>query len=370
MSRHDAMQHLWQSDRTELLLRFPFLGLLAMQLEIQVGDWQAVPAAATDGESVFGNVDYLESLTDEERLFVLAHEVWHCAAMHLQRRLGRNPRLWNVAVDYETNAVLSEAGLSVPNGALLLRGRRGRSAEELYRMLLDRLPPDRGPFADGHGPANGGDWPGRQRPPEGRGMARRLQSALQQSGQLAGDMPGTLGLVVRSLLRSETPWQRILAQFVGNLRRGEPSWSWPNRRHLSHGRYLPGASNRQPRIAVAIDTSGSTSRLLGRFLGELDSILRASRADTPVRVLQFDADIQIDERLSGPLRNRLNRLRGGGGTDFVPLFQRLQDEPPDALVILTDGMGPAPSRAPGWPVLWALSGNGTRPVRWGVEVKV
>jgi predicted metal-dependent peptidase len=46
------------------------------------------------------------------------------------------------------------------------------------------------------------------------------------------------------------------------------------------------------------------------------------------------------------------RACGGGGTDFRPVFAALEEEPPVALVYLSDLDGRFPDEAPSFPVLW------------------
>lgn len=55
----------------------------------------------------------------------------------------------------------------------------------------------------------------------------------------------------------------------------------------------------------------------------------------------------------------LNEIRrkgapGGGGTDFRPVFEYIEENDlrPDALVYLTDGYGDFPERRPNYDVLW------------------
>ena len=355
---------LWEKDRTELLMCMPFLGVLAMHLDLVVGRWRSITTAATDGECIFANARFLRQLSAAERLFVLAHEVWHCAALHHPRRMGRDRERWNVAVDQETNAVLEEAGLTVPTDAILFRRYRGLSAEAVYERLPKR-PPSRGWLADIH-QAEGDDWPGRTASTDRaqdrtlQAWPQRVRSALQQTGLRAGDLPGTMEQAVHGTLRpSKTPWQQVLRQFIGHQRARSQSWSRPDRRHLARGWLLPGRPRDEIALAIAIDTSGSTRRHLDAFLGEVSAILRAHGSTSPVRLITFDAVIQQDHWIQARnLLSSLPKLRGGGGTDFRPVFERLAPEPPDGLLVLTDGAGPHGGVPPSYPVLWVLHGGG------------
>ena len=66
--------------RTELVLRHPFFGVLALRLEPQPR--ADVETCATDGERLFYNERFVESLPLDELMGVVAHEVMHCAHGH------------------------------------------------------------------------------------------------------------------------------------------------------------------------------------------------------------------------------------------------------------------------------------------------
>jgi len=62
-----------------------------------------ITTAATDGKRYYWNVDFVKSLSRIGLRLVIAHEAFHAIYMHPQRRGGRQPWLWNVAVDYIVN---------------------------------------------------------------------------------------------------------------------------------------------------------------------------------------------------------------------------------------------------------------------------
>jgi len=70
-----------------------------------------------------------------------------------------------------------------------------------------------------------------------------------------------------------------------------------------------------------------------------------------------DADIHRVDELEDA--SDLNTIRckgapGGGGTSFIPVFDKINELglQPEALVYLTDGMGSFPDKAPSYPVIW------------------
>ena len=63
--------------RMHILSRSGFFGLLLMHMKIALDD--TVGTAATDGERIFFDSNFLEEITDEELIFVLMHEIMHVA---------------------------------------------------------------------------------------------------------------------------------------------------------------------------------------------------------------------------------------------------------------------------------------------------
>ena len=107
-------------------------------------------------------------------------------------------------------------------------------------------------------------------------------------------------------------------------------------------------------IAIAVDCSGSVSpRQLGLFESEIRSILAGQRPRL-VHVLYFDAAVQKAETYEAGQPVSFSPV-GGGGTDFRPCFDWLQEHGimPQTLVFLTDLCGTFPGEAPPYPVIWA-----------------
>lgn len=124
------------------------------------------------------------------------------------------------------------------------------------------------------------------------------------------------------------------------------------------------------RIAVAIDTSGSCyDRTACAFLGELGSMFRemAPYMNENSEVIVFECDSSIhkedhyflDDIGENTFKGR--ELLGGGGTSFVPVFDRIgelsrkdDDRPFKALIYLSDCEGEFPDKAPEYPVIFVV----------------
>lgn len=130
------------------------------------------------------------------------------------------------------------------------------------------------------------------------------------------------------------------------------------------------------RLWFLIDTSGSIS----------DEVLAAAFLQIRQALEQFDSlsgelaffDTEVSEFVPFESVEDLEEIVpvGGGGTSFYPIFEKLEeriscDDPPTAIIILTDGFAsfPAEEAAMGVPVLWILTEDGAEPP-WGVCVRL
>ena len=342
------------SALTRLAFDQPFFGtLLAMTPLIAQ---PAVATLATNGVRILYNPDFLDGLTGEETVAVLAHELLHICYLHCDvlRRGGRHSHKWNVACDFAINQELAQWGFSLPDGALRNLAFKGLFAEQIY----DRLPDQPCACLDELLPMPAGEREAVQ--------GRILTAAAAAPGKL----PAGLARWISGIRNSRVPWRRILHRFLQTaLVHEEQSFLPPNRRHLWEDRYLPSLNRGvRPRLAVAVDTSGSiTAAQLGGFASELSAL---SSLCSEVLLLTCDAQVNQVVRLDG-FADRLRSLSftGGGGTDFRPVFEYLRAtrQRPDALLYLSDGHGAYPERAPReYPVLWCLSGGGKPP--WGASL--
>lgn len=67
-----------------------------------------MPTAATDGKRFYWNPKFVCKLSLIGLRIVCSHEAWHALYMHPQRRGSRNPKLWNIAVDYIVNGTVMD----------------------------------------------------------------------------------------------------------------------------------------------------------------------------------------------------------------------------------------------------------------------
>jgi predicted metal-dependent peptidase len=115
-------------------------------------------------------------------------------------------------------------------------------------------------------------------------------------------------------------------------------------------------------IVIAVDTSGSIGRIeLEQFAGEISAISEETQPEA-IHVVYCDAAVQSTQQF-GPSEAVRLEPKGGGGTDFRPAFEWVEenDIAPVCLIYLTDLCCDSYPEAPGYPVLWVTDSRRSAP---------
>lgn len=120
--------------KRKMLVKYPFFGSVVTSVGYKENE--DIPTAGTDGETIYYNPKYLESLSVEEQTFIFAHEVCHIAFNHILRSEGKDPELWNIATDGVINQFLKRDGLKMATGGVDMAEAINYDAEQLYEKLL------------------------------------------------------------------------------------------------------------------------------------------------------------------------------------------------------------------------------------------
>ena len=84
-----------------------FFGNIACRLQLKdVTDEGWCPTAATDGRHFFYNRNFVNSLSIQQNVFLVGHEIGHCIYEHFLRVNDRDKQYWNMAGDYKINGML------------------------------------------------------------------------------------------------------------------------------------------------------------------------------------------------------------------------------------------------------------------------
>jgi len=192
-------------------------------------------------------------------------------------------------------------------------------------------------------------------------LSNKWDMAVSQAAAIAqaqGKLPSSLQLFVDKT-KPKLPWEYHLKPFVSSFAKDDFSFSKPHLGALASSGgdvILPSVySDAIGPIAVAVDTSGSIycmEELLSTFFGELYGIQRDCR---PTEMHFFDCDATVhSHRVYHPDDEMDLTVRGGGGTDFCPVFDMIADKniECECLIYFTDMMGTFPELPPRYPVLW------------------
>jgi predicted metal-dependent peptidase len=370
--------------------------------------------------------EFLLALTAQQAGEVVSHELLHLLRRHCER-MDAIPQvvreIAGVAVDLEINDDLQEDLL--PGDCCLPKKfglKNGMLCEEYYQELLKQAQQQAkagGGGKDGDGDDKDGKGNGKadvargrcgsgsggptvDGEPEGaagakprsnadldrirRDVAEAIQQHVAQKGR--GSVPG--GLLVWAESELQPPKVRWQDQLRRAIRAGVATIAGRvdytrtrfSRRQAAFGAVsralggstplMPALCAPRPRVAFGVDTSGSMGREeLVRAVSEAQGCLRA--LGTPVIFLACDAAVH-ETREVRTAAELANQLKGGGGTDFSPIFEAVEALRPkvDLFVFVTDGQGPAPKEAPrGFETIWVLVGKyASAPCTWGKQITI
>jgi predicted metal-dependent peptidase len=371
-------QRKFAKARTELVLDHPFFGtlLLRQRMEEKAGETKTM---AADGARIFYNLEYVERLSLEELKGVLAHVILHVALLHHTRRDGRHQALWNKACDYAVNAILLKAGFKLPQPYLHKPEYEGLSAEAIYARIQEESPSEKieegeeelpeeaqtGVVLDAGSPT---DPTGRIKASqaEKEEIESEMKVQVRQAAQAAagvGNIPEGLLLAIDELVEPRIPWREKMSRFLAETARNDYSWTTPNRRYIYHGLYLPALAHPElNNVVVMLDTSGSVSReQLTMMASEVMELLAMYQSDPEILFLYIENEVAGHQFISAMEFPENFEPVGGGGTDFRPGFEWLEEEGilPSVVIYFTDGMAYHFPEEPDYPVIWVLTRKNT-----------
>lgn len=355
------IERLLAKARTALVLEHPFIGNVALNMPY-VADY-GVKTASTNGKEIRFNPHFVDSLNDEERKFLVAHECLHPMLEHTYRRGERNHRKWNQAADYVVNKLLSDEKIGkVIQGALLddnIHKAGGGTTDGIYNMLPDT---DEGDGKDPLDDCNdGGDTPADKAQQEAEWKVRVAQAA--QAAKMMGKLSANMQRLVDEVLQPKVDWREVLRKFAEKCKTDSRTWAKFNRRFLAQGIYLPSVSGEAlGELAVAVDCSGSIdAKTIAQFAGEINAIKEDGNPSC-IHVVYFDSEVSHYEKY-GRDDDLDIKPHGGGGTAFSPVFRYFAEHniEPVACIFLTDLCCSDFGDAPDYPVLWVSTDEGTAP---------
>lgn len=375
--------------KIKLLVKYPFFGSVVANSTFV--EEPSISTAATDGENIYYNPSFIESLTDDQKVFVFAHEVCHIAFDHIFRSEGKDNKLWNIATDSVINAFLMQDGLPMVDGGIDIPEAINFDAEEMYRKLLGKLEQQ-----DSQDKQNGQSnqdnkedqndqnqnndvghdthsmWEDaikkkhqkdksesgskkqndeiekisklgeKEAFKENKKERKKELERIRQDTVSKSHIPGyTTNSEVRDIKsigvsKPIVDWRRVLKEAV----KYDIDWSYKNA-GIDDGVITPYLEEiPKPETEIVLDTSGSIDdTLLRNFLRECKNILQASK----IKVGCFDTKFYGFTEIRNEFDIEKIPFCGGGGTDFdvaVNAFtQRVENK-----IIFTDGRAQMPKK--------------------------
>jgi len=359
--------------RAALILDQPFFASLLLPMPMI--ETTEVPTMATDGETILYNPEWIEGLSPNEIIFVLAHETLHCVFDHMGTRGNRSPNRWNQAADYVINQILKENKNdkgqlkpigSMPVGGLydpVLYAKGGGTAAGIYNLIPaeneSKKAGEKGGALDQvH---DTGTDNGKQKTDAAtqKQKSAELKVRVVQARNVAkmqGNMSAGLERLIDDLVKPKFDWRELLRRFFTARAKTDFSFAKPKRRFLAEDIYLPSlVGERMGKIVIAVDCSGSINgKLLSEFAAEINAI-REDLKPSGTDVIYFDSKVcKVDS--IGDEEDFVIKPAGGGGTAFSPVIKHINamEELPAAVVFLTDLECSDFGNAPDYPVMWCV----------------
>jgi predicted metal-dependent peptidase len=176
-----------------------------------------------------------------------------------------------------------------------------------------------------------------------------------------GHLPGGISKLVAELTESKVSWVEVLSQWVGeNGNKQDFTYRRPRRRFDPNVLFLPSVQKYGvDDVLILWDTSGSMNGRERDILSEVQAI--CEDLGLSLRIICCDTQVHSDVRDVKTAIDMIGKIKGGGGSDFTPAFDLLEDECYEGVVVaFTDGHIGVPQTKPPLikDVLWCIEPKG------------
>jgi predicted metal-dependent peptidase len=346
--------------KVSVVSQHPFFASILMKRKL-IEDNTIKTAAVDQRGQIYYNPEFVESLSVDQLVFVLCHEVGHVIGQHSLRRGTRQAKRWNTAGDAWINDMLKAADIGeFVDGCVDMPGSKDRTVDAIYDGLPDQ------PDGSGSGPGGIGDDIIERGDPLSSEEASQIDAETRvevaqaaQAAKAQGKMTAGLDKIVTELLDVRVPWYDVLERYMIAFTKGDYSWARPNRRFTDV--YLPsvGKIATMGEFVLQVDVSGSiTKRELDYYNSHMTRIVEQCSPER-VHVLYTDSSV-VKHVVFEQGEEFALEFYSGGGTDMESGFDYLDKEgiSPEVFVCLTDGYTDFnTSKAPTYPVVWCISSD-------------
>ena len=336
--------------KAKLILEQPYFGSISSSLELKLNE--DIQAFQTSNNIFEYNDDFINTLSDNELIFILTNCAMHYALDYEKRQNNRIQWLWKLAQDYAINSLLVKNNLQKP----LVVNHNIRfdnlNAEKIYEILKDEID-DKQDLKENLEHIQYEKQEQNINDDLEKQNANKLNKAKKYD-----DLPLGIEILIPNIYEGKINWKDELYEVIEQSVKFDYTLIPPNKRFAQYGIALPSLSGNKTKIVIAIDSSGSINdKLLGEFLGEVESIMNMF---VSVEIDLIIADAKVQEHIilySGDTINKT--IKGGGGTNFENTFNYIENNILDINLFLyfTDGIGKFPISNYSFETIWVLSND-------------
>ena len=370
---------------------YPFWAYLSLFLKFK--ESEDLPDYAGMGvderRNLYYKKEFIEELSDQELVGVIAHEINHLVFLHLLRRNNRHPEIWNIACDICVNSLLERNNFKLPKDCLLpdyhneielfgikIKDCNKKIAEKIYDEIEKKAKKqmkgkcacgkcecdkDKNGKRKGNGECKCGKceckgelFKGRfDEHFEGKNLTPKEKKEIEDNwngkvqealtiAKMKGDMPVGLERLIGKLHENKVNWKTLLQRYITNQIPYNHSYRTPHKKSISTGYYMPNTLKEKISIVIAIDVSGSIGQQeLIDFLSEIIGMARAFQDRIEMTLITHETDVNNIFQVRNGSIDEIKKLKieGGGGTAHDKVFNHIQEKIRDCkcVVFLTDG---------------------------------
>ncbi len=335
--------------KTFLLVQHPYFGALSAKVDIVIHD-SLSSNFSFEHQKLLIQSSYFEHLNTQELASVIAHQALvHSVSYHL-RQHAKDQKLWFEATAYVVSDILTKNGFELPIGIAYQKRFSGMYTEEVYAILSQERAQE---------PK---DVPTPQEPTLQEQLFANTLQSITKKFQKQHELPKQLQQLHKSYRSDPSHFQEYLYKALEPYMRDDFTIIPPNKKLLYSGIYLPSSYSQTYTFGVAIDTSGSIdTQLLTRFISELEALLSLIQNYT---IELFLCDWKISSHTTYSKGEQLLfDLKGGGGTDFRPVFEYIEDNNLEITILFyfSDLAGTFPKTTPRYDVVWVTNTQTLQP---------
>lgn len=364
-----------------------FIGMSRYVFNINFFWSYSIDTACAGHGFIFFNPDFWQKLSEEKKKSTIAHEIMHLVLNHLERGVGFNPDDYNQAADHVINIGLERDQFDMQGdfgGITICCDHRfdGMSTEHVYQIIHK----ERKKNPNKHKPVQG--TPSKDQIEDlveealkesqsGKDLQEQIEDnqkeveeaskAMQQKGA-PGSQTGHSDIIIQTenkkVFIKEATYEEIFEPWLTDpLSGGKRTYMRPSRRQIKGGLRLKGKfpkrgkKNRLTHLVYALDVSGSISNRDRKLFLASANTLKQKLNPALMTIILWNTSIKFEKTFREDEKLDNIRVQAGGGTSLNPVYKRVKQLNPEALVIFTDLQVSIPPE-PSWDTIWFVSQKG------------